>query len=174
VFQLSNARRRGFTLIELLVVIAIMGILIALLLPAVQSIREAAARAQCANNLKQLGLAAHNFHNDNNHFPPYFGVNGSGGNVYPWGPNQNKVYGSWFAHLLPYVEQEPVYNLVANDCQVSGWNQPHYDSYNPGTPGNIIVIQYNGHTYVYQETKGARGTGYHVDRIWIDPVHQAA
>ncbi len=66
-------RRRGFTLIELLVVIAIIAVLIALLLPAVQSAREAARRSQCVNNLKQMGLAAHNFESTNNHFPPGYG-----------------------------------------------------------------------------------------------------
>ncbi len=67
-----NHRRRAFTLIELLVVIAIIAVLIALLLPAVQAAREAARRSQCRNNLKQIALAAHNYHDVNNTFPPAF------------------------------------------------------------------------------------------------------
>src|SRR5579859_3257788 len=134
IMQMYSARRgrRGFTLIELLVVIAIIGILIALLLPAVQSIRESAARMQCQNNLKQLALAVHNHHDTNGAFPPYFGVATPGGSgpVYSWFPpeNRRRVYGGWFAHLLPYVEQDPLYNFILADCQKSGWNEPHYDN----------------------------------------------
>jgi prepilin-type N-terminal cleavage/methylation domain-containing protein len=91
-------RRRAFTLIELLVVIAIIGILIALLLPAVQSAREAARRMQCSNNLKQLGLALHSYHTSFNVFPP-------GG--YKTG---NQL--SWHARILPYIEQMPLYEKI--------------------------------------------------------------
>src|SRR5262252_9152052 len=93
-----HRRRRGFTLIELLVVIAIIAVLIALLLPAVQSAREAARRAQCINNLKQIGLALHNYH--------------STINTLPWGDGPWWI--EWSAHslLLPYIEQGPIYNSI--------------------------------------------------------------
>src|SRR5262245_65729639 len=96
----ATARRRGFTLIELLVVIAIIAILIGLLVPAVQKVRESANRIQCVNNLKQLGLAAHNYHDTHKHLPPAIGY-------YPTATNG--VFGSYFFHLLPYVEQDPLF-----------------------------------------------------------------
>jgi prepilin-type N-terminal cleavage/methylation domain-containing protein len=96
VSQTPPARPRAFTLIELLVVIAIIGILIALLLPAVQKVREAAARIQCGNNLKQLGLALHNYHDTSGGFP----VEGTTQGI------------SWPVKILPYVEQGAVYNQV--------------------------------------------------------------
>jgi prepilin-type N-terminal cleavage/methylation domain-containing protein/prepilin-type processing-associated H-X9-DG protein len=101
-------RRAGFTLIELLVVIAIIGVLVALLLPAVQSAREAGRRAQCLNNLKQIGLALHNYHDAFRCFPF-----GKGDNYMSEVPNA-PIYARWSTHsqILPYLEQAPLFNSV--------------------------------------------------------------
>jgi prepilin-type N-terminal cleavage/methylation domain-containing protein/prepilin-type processing-associated H-X9-DG protein len=108
---MARISRRGFTLIELLVVIAIIAVLIALLLPAVQAAREAARRAQCTNNMKQLGLAVQNYHTGQNAFP-------AGGSPAPTSTSlvccSEGGWGSWSAQamLLPYMEQVPVYNAA--------------------------------------------------------------
>src|SRR5262249_46197561 len=122
----SHDSRPGFTLIELLVVIAIIGVLIALLLPAVQAARESARRVQCKNNLKEVTLAVHNFHDANGTMPPYFGIYPLRSSAqYPWS-NRSAVYGGWWVHLLPYIEQDNLYARVAQDCQQHHYNEPIY------------------------------------------------
>ena len=108
---MRSSRRRGFTLIELLVVIAIIAVLIALLLPAVQAAREAARRAQCTNNLKQLGLSIHNYISSNNCMPPLmssFANPGYGGPLAVLGPWPL----SWAVALLPSMEQQQLFNAA--------------------------------------------------------------
>src|SRR2546423_439406 len=106
--SMQTRNRRGFTLIELLVVIAIIAVLIALLLPAVQSAREAARRSQCTNNLKQMGLAFHNYHSANNAFPPAKIYSGS---CYWSNAGAGLVLNTTaFSMILGYMEQTPLYN----------------------------------------------------------------
>ena len=107
---MNRAKKRAFTLIELLVVIAIIAVLIALLLPAVQQAREAARRSQCKNNMKQLGLALHNYHDTHSVFPP-------GGTTLLASARQGH---NLFADILPYFDQAPVYNQM--NWSTSGWN----------------------------------------------------
>jgi prepilin-type N-terminal cleavage/methylation domain-containing protein len=120
--MLHVRRHLGFTLIELLVVIAIIAILIALLLPAVQQAREAARRTQCRNNIKQIGLALHNYHGTHNVFP--FGKGASY-------PAPTPVYARWSQHalLLPYLDQIPLYDRI-------NFNSP------PSTPGMGGVVAF--------------------------------
>ncbi|QDU04852.1 DUF1559 domain-containing protein [Gimesia chilikensis] len=101
-------RKRGFTLIELLVVIAIIAILIALLLPAVQQAREAARRSQCKNNLKQIGLALHNYHDNFRVFPPGDVRRTYGSGVQSWTTSQL----GWIPRILPFLDQAPLYNQI--------------------------------------------------------------
>jgi prepilin-type N-terminal cleavage/methylation domain-containing protein/prepilin-type processing-associated H-X9-DG protein len=116
----QKCKRRGFTLIELLVVLAIIAVLIGLLLPAVQKLREAAARIQCQNNLKQLGLALHMFHDSRSKFPP--------GQVQGGCPEAGifwQVNHGWGPFILPFIEQQPLANQYRWDLKMSDrLNQP--------------------------------------------------
>jgi prepilin-type N-terminal cleavage/methylation domain-containing protein/prepilin-type processing-associated H-X9-DG protein len=129
-------RRKGFTLIELLVVIAIIGVLIALLLPAVQAAREAARRAQCVNNLKQVLLGLHNFESSNQTLPKGINLPYTNGLTYqqasdslvadmtePFGPN-------WAVMILPYLEQSTLFN-ASNVNGYPGWDGPYNDITKP-------------------------------------------
>jgi prepilin-type N-terminal cleavage/methylation domain-containing protein/prepilin-type processing-associated H-X9-DG protein len=121
-----SQRRRGFTLIELLVVIAIIAVLIALLLPAVQAAREAARRAQCMNNLKQLGLALHNYESASNVFPSgvIYGIGGGmpGALCSSPGFGNNCQNTPWFVLMLPFIEQAPLYNSFNAGIGMEGPN----------------------------------------------------
>jgi prepilin-type N-terminal cleavage/methylation domain-containing protein/prepilin-type processing-associated H-X9-DG protein len=107
--ETGGSRRGAFTLVELLVVIAIIGVLVALLLPAVQAAREASRRTQCSNNLKQIGLAFHNIHDSHGRFPPLGGANINGS----WG---------WPVALLPYVEQQNMFQSIGSPDITSSKN----------------------------------------------------
>jgi prepilin-type N-terminal cleavage/methylation domain-containing protein len=127
VFRTSTTARHGFTLIELLVVIAIIAVLIGLLLPAVQKVREAAARTRCANNMKQLGLAAHHYHDSNGHFPPGLGY-------YPTATNG--AFGTGWFHLLPHLEQGNLYERARGNVLL---------------PTGSATIYYPGNNNVYSQ-----------------------
>lgn len=123
--------RAGFTLIELLVVIAIIAILIALLVPAVQKVRESAARTQCQNNMKQIALAVHAYHDVYKKFPRNASPN-------HFGYDDNGRSWSWMAAILPYIEQEPLYKQLVN----------------PATTTNVVSINY----YTFNERQAQHAT----------------
>jgi len=116
----THHQKRGFTLVELLVVIAIIGILVALLLPAIQAAREAARRSECTNNLKQLSVALHNYHDTHRTFP--------------WGAAGGWGY-TWHAYILPYVEQQAVYKIVPSPLSDAGYG----DDSRPTDPCTVLA-----------------------------------
>jgi len=153
--------RRSFTLIELLVVIAIIAILIGLLLPAVQKVREAAARAQCQNNLKQIGIALHDFHDTNGYFPPAIVNSGSTvgspaalsyyPNETPTASGNFRVYNhTGFVFLLPYIEQGNLYQQY--DMKIPGANDS-WSHFIGGTLDGPDLANYpNGQTGLPNQT----------------------
>ena len=145
----ATSRKVGFTLIELLVVIAIIAVLIALLLPAVQQAREAARRSQCKNNLKQLGLALHNYHDSLRAFPiSLYGGYGDTANV--GGYTQTSKSWGWPVHVLPYLDQAPLYMLCnpgVNTIAASGQLATVVPVFNcPSDPAGTREIE--NHTYI--------------------------
>lgn len=166
-----SKREQGFTLIELLVVIAIIAVLIALLLPAVQQARESARRTQCKNNLKQIGLAMHGYHDNAQVFPPAFIHGGNAaGNFF--GANFSGTGWGWGTFLLPFMEQAPLYQglnpsgpidivnqasllrtiLPPYLCPSNSWRDP---SQNTSNSGSQILVPANG----TQTSAGSIGVG---------------
>ena len=157
--------RKGFTLIELLVVIAIIAVLIGLLIPAVQKVREAANRLACSNNLKQLGLALHSFHDTRKRFPPGYAQG-------PFPPDITKpVTHGWAPYILPFIEQKPLFDLYRWDVQLyDPLNQlavaKHVQVFQcPSTPEQDRVM-----TFGVFDWGGKGACGDYAPALSVDPV----
>jgi prepilin-type N-terminal cleavage/methylation domain-containing protein/prepilin-type processing-associated H-X9-DG protein len=157
--------RKGFTLIELLVVIAIIAVLIGLVIPAVQKVREAANRTSCTNNLKQLGLALHSFHDTRKKFPPGY-TDG------PFPPYITKpVSHGWAPYILPFIEQKPLFDLYRWDVQIfDPLNQPavakHVQVFQcPSTPEQDRVM-----TFAPFDWGGKGACGDYAPAFSVDPI----
>ena len=165
--------RRGFTLIELLVVIAIIGVLIGLLLPAVQAAREAARRAQCSNNLKQIGIAFHNYAGVHDAFPP------TAFSVLPPARANAEYYGGWCVQILGYLDQTQVFNtynfqsgfhVPSNQTAVNTSMSVYLCPSSP-RPGNPVagMIAFTGTAGAADFTQSAAPGGYFTARAYSDP-----
>jgi prepilin-type N-terminal cleavage/methylation domain-containing protein/prepilin-type processing-associated H-X9-DG protein len=144
-------KRKGFTLIELLVVIAIIAILIGLLLPAVQKVREAAARMSCSNNMKQIGLACHNYESSYNAFPP--------------GDTKFGAYGTWQVAILPFMEQDNLFRLYRNFGNVEPALGPLPDGPNYAATVNLPVVQTTVKTFTCPSDSNAGQFPFGTNRI---------
>src|SRR5262245_59054953 len=130
----------GFTLVELLVVIAIIGVLVALLLPAVQAAREAARRSTCSNNLKQLAIGCHNYHDIAGKFPLNYAT--TPGNAH-WNDPPNTLHRStsWMVQVLPFIEQKPLYDMFDFNWDVRLDPRNGTVVNNPNNPSNAFAAR---------------------------------
>jgi prepilin-type N-terminal cleavage/methylation domain-containing protein/prepilin-type processing-associated H-X9-DG protein len=172
-YPVTSRHRQGFTLVELLVVIAIIGVLVALLLPAVQAAREAARRSSCSNNLKQIGLGLQNYHDTLLAFP-YGGTDGAKRST----PAMNDI--SWHVRILPFVEQTPLYdrvnwsqawnsttNLAVAHVKVKGYFCPSATEERSGSTGEKLSTEaVQAYTTHYYGINGPEGTNSQTGQVY--------